>query len=108
MLLGTHVLTLRFIYGCINCGEWSLVHEEPFTLHEHVKTVKTDEKRFFCSKAKSLLSAKPMPSNVAIESTKKKQERNVQFVRGQQNFRNFWRCVLSNVQKCKKSPHVSQ
>ena len=42
-----YVTTPRAIYGYGMCGAWLFVHKVPFTLHEHVKTTKTDKTRFF-------------------------------------------------------------
>ena len=44
---GGYVTNQRSIYGCDNCGAWLFVHKVPFTLQEHVKTIKTDKTRFF-------------------------------------------------------------
>ena len=49
-LIGGYVTTPRFIYGCGKCFAWLFVHKAPFTLQEHVKTTKTDKKRFFFAK----------------------------------------------------------
>ena len=47
--IGDYVTTPRSIYGCDICGAWLFVHKVLFTLQEHVKTTKTDNKtRFFC------------------------------------------------------------
>ena len=48
--IGGYVTTPRSIYGCDNCGAWLFVHKVPFTLHEHVKTTKTDKTGFFFAK----------------------------------------------------------
>ena len=45
--IGGYVTTPRSIYGCGKCGAWLFVHKIPFTLQEHVKTTKTDQRRFF-------------------------------------------------------------
>ena len=45
--LGGSVTTPRSIYACGKCGAWLFVHKVPFTLQEHVKTIKTDKTRFF-------------------------------------------------------------
>ena len=45
-----YVTTPRSIYGCGKCGAWLFLHKVPFTLHEHVKTTKTDKTRFFFAK----------------------------------------------------------
>ena len=42
-----YVTTLRSIYVCGECGAWLFVHKLPFMLQEHVKTTKTDKRRFF-------------------------------------------------------------
>ena len=48
--IGGYVTTPRSIFGCDNCGAWLFVHKIPFTLQEHVKTIKTDKTRFFFAK----------------------------------------------------------
>ena len=52
--IGGYVTTPRSIYGCDNCGAWLFVHKFPFTLQEHVKTLKTDETRFFFAKKRRI------------------------------------------------------
>ena len=45
--IGGYVTTPRSIFGCGKCGAWLFVHKVPFKLQEHVKTTKTDKRRFF-------------------------------------------------------------
>ena len=45
--IGGYVTTRRSIYGCDNCGAWLFVHKVSSTLQEHIKTLKTDRRRFF-------------------------------------------------------------
>ena len=48
--IGGYVTTSRSIYGCGKCGTWLFAQKVPFTLQEHVKTTKTDKRRFFFAK----------------------------------------------------------
>ena len=48
--IGGYVTTPRSIYGRGKCGAWLFVHKFPFTLQDHVKTTKTDKRRFFFAK----------------------------------------------------------
>ena len=48
--LGGYVTTTRSIYACGKCGAWLFVHKVFSMLHEHVKTTKTDETRFFLAR----------------------------------------------------------
>ena len=48
--LDGHATTPRSIYGCGKCGAWLFVHKDPFTLQEHVRTKRTDKKRFSSAK----------------------------------------------------------
>ena len=50
--LDGYVTTPRSIYACGKCGAWLFVHKVPLMLQEHVKTTKTDKKRFFFAKKK--------------------------------------------------------
>ena len=69
--LDGYVTILRSIYGCGKCGAWLFVHKIPFTLHEHVKTTKTDRTHFFLSKKIwSWYPSKQLLLNVPFESTK--------------------------------------
>ena len=63
-----YVTTMRSIYGCDNCGACLFVHKVPFTLQEHVKTTKTDKKRFFF--AKKDVTRQTIVQKVLIQSTK--------------------------------------
>ena len=58
--IGGYVTTPRSIYGCGKCGAWLFVHEDPFTLQEHVKTTKTDRTRFFSAKKYELGTRQPI------------------------------------------------
>ena len=44
--LDNYVRTPGYIYGCVKCGAWLLVHKDPLTSQEHVKMTKTDKTRF--------------------------------------------------------------
>ena len=50
--LDGYVTTPRPIFGCGKCGAWLFVHNDSFTLQEHVRTKKTDQTRFFYVKKK--------------------------------------------------------
>ena len=66
--IGGFVTTPRSIYGCDKCGAWLFVHKVPFTLHEHVKTTKTDRTSFFY--AKKMSHDKQLFNKVPFQSTK--------------------------------------
>ena len=48
--LGGYVITPRSIHDCGKCGAWLFVHKLRFLLQKHVKTTKTDKRRFFFAK----------------------------------------------------------
>ena len=69
--IGGYVTTPRSIYGCGKCGAWLFFEKVSFTLQEHVKTTKTDKKRFFFAKKKiNLVPNKQLLLNVPFQSTK--------------------------------------
>ena len=68
MLLDAHIITPGSMCRCGKFGAWSLIHKVPFTLEEHVKTINTDDTRFFFQK-KNLVIGKQMFTNVRIQST---------------------------------------
>ena len=65
--VGGYVTTPRSIYGCDNCGAWLFVHKVPFKIQEHVKTTKTDKRRF--SLLKKMLHDKQLFNKVPFQST---------------------------------------
>ena len=59
VLQDAHVTAPRPIYGCGKCGARWLVHKVRFTLHEHVKTTKTDKTRCFFAEKDERLTWQP-------------------------------------------------
>ena len=100
------------------------VHKVPFTLHEHVKTTKTDKTRFFFAKKDEIGPNKYLLLNVPFQSTKYRKKELCVDDKVQETIDDVYcptcrneKCVyistkkttsLNNCKKCKACCHVSK